>query len=141
MESNQDHEVSLFYGNPACLDILLREELEEWARHPRVTVRHILSDGSLDDELYNGRITASKAMLLCDAVDTALPKKVLLSAPQNERNVLRGLDLAGSPRKTSATRTSTIHRIWTRPGSLNARCLPSMRASPFASPTTPTKSR
>ena len=98
MESKHDHEVSLFYGNSSLTDILLREELEEWACHPRVTVRHILSDGSLDDELYNGRITASKAMLLCDAVDTALPKKVLLSGPAKmKEHVLRGLDLAGFP--------------------------------------------
>ena len=30
---DQAHEVSLFYGNSSLSDILLREELEEWARH------------------------------------------------------------------------------------------------------------
>ena len=77
-------------------DILLREELEALARHPRVSVTHILSDGSLEDELHNGRITASKAMLLSDGVRTSLPKKHLVSGPaQMKTNVLRGLDLAG----------------------------------------------
>ena len=96
MNSDVEHEVSLFYGNSSLGDILLREELDDWARHPRVTVNHILSDGSLDDELYNGRITASKTMLLCDSVRTSLPRKVLLSGPaQMKENVLRGLDLAG----------------------------------------------
>ena len=124
MESDQAHEVSLFYGNSGLSDILLREELEEWARHPRVTVRHILSDGSLDDELYNGRITASKAMLLCDSVDTALPKKVLLSGPAKmKENVLRGLDLAGFP--TQDIRYEDFHH----PPHLDAPLLPECEVS------------
>ena len=98
MASDLDHEVTLFYGNSSLSDILLRAELEEWARHPRVTVTHILSDGSLDDDLHNGRITASKTMLLCDTVKTSLPRKVLLSGPAKmKENVLRGLDLGGFP--------------------------------------------
>ena len=96
LESSNVHEVSLFYGNSSLNDILLRDELEEWARHPRVNVTHILSDGSLEDDLHNGRITASKAMLLSDSVTTSLPKKFLVSGPaQMKTNVLRGLDLAG----------------------------------------------
>ena len=98
MESEHRHEVTLFYGNSSLSDILLRSELEEWAKHPRVTVTHILTDGSLDNDLHNGRITASKTMLLCDQVKTSLPKKVLLSGPASMKaNVLRGLDLAGFP--------------------------------------------
>ena len=98
MASDLDHEVTLFYGNSSLSDILLRAELEEWARHPLVTVTHILSDGSLDDDLHNGRITASKTMLLCDTVKTSLPRKVLLSGPAKmKENVLRGLDLGGFP--------------------------------------------
>ena len=96
MNSDAEHEVSLFYGNSRLSDILLREELDEWARHPRVTVKHVLSDGSLDDDLYNGRITANKAMLLCDSVPTSLPRKVLLSGPTKmKENVLKGCELAG----------------------------------------------
>ena len=104
-------------------------------------MRHILSDGSLDDELYNGRITASKAMLLCDAVDTALPKKVLLSGPAKmKENVLRGLDLAGFP--VQDIRYEDFHHPphLDAPCFLNARFLPNMPASPFASPTTPIRS-
>ena len=100
MNSPLHHEVSLFYSNSSLNDIILREELETWAGHPRVTVRHILSEGGMDDELYNGRITASKAMVFCNAVTTELPKKVLLSGPAKmKEDVLRGLDLAGFPSK------------------------------------------
>ena len=96
LDSEHEHEVSLFYGNSSLNDILLREELEALARHPRVSVTHILSDGSLEEELHNGRITASKAMLLSDGVRTSLPKKHLVSGPAHMKtNVLRGLDLAG----------------------------------------------
>ena len=93
-----DHEFTLFYGNSGCHDILLREELDELSRDPRVNVVHILSDGSLDDDLHNGRINASKTMLLMQTVDTALPKKVLLSGPKSMKTeVRRGLDLCGVP--------------------------------------------
>ena len=96
LESVHEHEVSLFYGNSSLGDILLREELEVLAKHPRVNVTHILSDGSLEDDLHNGRITASKAMLLSESVHTSLPKGFLVSGPaQMKTNVLRGLDLAG----------------------------------------------
>ena len=93
-----DHEITLFYGNSGCHDILLREELDELSRDPRVNVVHILSDGSLDDDLHNGRINASKTMLLMQTVDTALPKKVLLSGPKSMKTeVRRGLDLCRVP--------------------------------------------
>ena len=94
MAAEPKHEVTLFYGNSSVQDILLREELEEWAKHPRVQVVHILTDGSLDDELHNGRITASKTMLLWDTVRTSLPRKALVSGPTSmKEGVLRGLDL------------------------------------------------
>ena len=94
MDSDQNHEVTLFYGNSSLHEILLREELESWARHPRVRVIHILTDGSLDDDLHNGRITASKTVQLWDTVRSALPCKVLVSGPQSMKDdVLRGLDL------------------------------------------------
>ncbi len=96
MASSVKHEVTLFYGNSTLGDILLRDDLEEWAKHPRVRVVHILSDGSLDDDLHNGRINASKTMLLLDTVQTSLPLKVLLSGPTSmKEDVLRGLDLSG----------------------------------------------
>ena len=94
MNEEPEHEVTLFYGNSTVQDILLRDELEEWAKHPRVTVVHILTDGSLEDELHNGRITASKTMLLWDSVHTSLPRKVLVSGPTSmKEDVLRGLNL------------------------------------------------
>ena len=98
MNSDVKHEVSLFYGNSTIADILLREELETWASHPRVTIRHILSDGSLDDDMYNGRITASKVSAFCHSLSTSLPKKVLLSGPSKmKESVLRGLELVDFP--------------------------------------------
>lgn len=94
--SQHDHEITLFYGNTGIADILLRDELEALARHPRVRVVHILTDGSCDDDLHNGRISASKTMLLWDSIATLLPKKVLLSGPASmKEDVLRGLDLCG----------------------------------------------
>ena len=93
-----NHEITLFYGNSDCHDILLRDELEALCQNPRVNVVHILSDGSLDDELHNGRIGASKAMLLMQTVDTTLPMKVLLSGPKSMKaEVRRGLDLCDVP--------------------------------------------
>lgn len=98
MASETKHEVTLFYGNSSVSDILLRRELDDWAKHPRVNVVHVLTDGSLDDDLHNGRITASKAMLLWDTVRTSLPRKVLVSGPASmKEDVLRGLDLCGIP--------------------------------------------
>ena len=92
------HEFTLFYGNSGCHDILLREELDELSQDPRVNVVHILSDGSLDDDLHNGRISASKTMLLMQTVDTALPTKVLLSGPKSmKEEARRGLDLCRVP--------------------------------------------
>ena len=84
LDSAHEHEVSLFYGNSSLNDILLREELEVLARHPRVNVTHILSDGSLEDDLHNGRITASKAMLLSDGVAPRFPRNFGLRACPNE---------------------------------------------------------
>lgn len=96
VEHDVHHEITLFYGNTGLKDILLREELELLAQLPNVNVLHLLTDGSLDDELYNGRINASKAMLLWDTIRTTLPKKVLISGPASmKEDVLRGLDLSG----------------------------------------------
>jgi len=93
-----DHEITLFYSNSGCHDILLREELDVLSQSPRVNVVHILSDGSLDDDLHNGRINASKTMLLMQTVDTTLPKKILLSGPKSmQAEVRRGLDLCRVP--------------------------------------------
>ena len=102
------HEITLFYGNSGCHDILLREELDELSQNPSVNVVHILSDCSLDDDLHNGRITASKTMLLMHTVDTSLPKKVLLSGPKSMKaEVRRGLDLCRVPE--ADIRTEDFH--------------------------------
>ncbi len=102
------HEITLFYGNSECHDILLRDELEELSQNKRVNVVHILSDGSLDDELHNGRINASKTMLLMQTVDTSLPTKVLLSGPKSmKQEVRRGLDLCRVPE--ADIRTEDFH--------------------------------
>ena len=102
------HEITLFYGNSGCHDILLRDELEELSQNKRVNVVHILSDGSLDDDLHNGRINASKTMLLMQTVDTALPTKVLLSGPKSmKQEVRRGLDLCRVPE--ADIRTEDFH--------------------------------
>ena len=108
LASQVQHEITLFYGNSGCHDILLREELDELSQNPRVNVVHILSDGSLDDDLHNGRITASKTMLLMQSVDTSLPKKVLLSGPKSMKTeVQRGLDLCRVPE--ADIRTEDFH--------------------------------
>ena len=102
------HEITLFYGNSGCHDILLRDELDELSQNERVNVVHILSDKSLDDDLHNGRINASKTMLLMQTVDTALPKKVLLSGPKSmKQEVRRGLDLCRVPE--ADIRTEDFH--------------------------------
>ena len=87
---------------------MLRDELEELSQNERVNVVHILSDGSLDDDLHNGRINASKTMLLMQTVDTALPTKVLLSGPKSmKQEVRRGLDLCRVPE--ADIRTEDFH--------------------------------
>lgn len=108
LASPWNHEITLFYGNRKVSDILLRDELEVLAALPQVTVRHILTDGSLDDELYNGRINASKAMSLWNEVVTDLPTKAMVSGPLGmKKDVLRGLDLAGIPAEN--IRTEDFH--------------------------------
>ena len=124
MACSVQHEITLFYGNSGCHDILLRKELDELSQNPRVNVVHILSDGSLDDDLHNGRITASKTMLLMQTVDTALPTKVLLSGPKSmKEEVRRGLDLCRVPEED--IRTEDFHH----PPHLEAPLIPTCKVT------------
>ena len=98
IQVHPENQVTLFYDNRTFQDILLRHELESWGEHPRVTVRHILSDGSLDDDLYNGRITESKTEKLWHSIQTSLPKKAMVCGPKGMRlAVLQGLGNCNVP--------------------------------------------
>ena len=86
LHTRQTNSVVLFCGNRSARDILLLEELETLNAHPQVTVVHVLSDGSMDEALHNGRIDGKKALeLLATVPATGTPRRMLISGPEGMR--------------------------------------------------------
>jgi len=90
IDAREGNRVTLFFGNTGLKDILLKDELEAWASHPRVTIKHLLTDGSIDDPLYAGRMDATKVPLLWNTLLSDLPKRVLISGPKGMRDAVLG---------------------------------------------------
>jgi ring-1,2-phenylacetyl-CoA epoxidase subunit PaaE len=86
IDAREGNRVTLFYGNTGLKDILLKDALEAWASHPRVTIKHLLTDGSIDDPLYTGRMDAAKIPLLWNTLLSDMPKRVLVSGPKGMRD-------------------------------------------------------
>lgn len=78
-----DHSVSMFLGNRSMGQIPLYKSLDELALHPKVRVRHILSDKSSENPLYSGRIDAEKVISLIEGArqTSAAPPLGFTSGP------------------------------------------------------------
>ena len=104
LAQNHPNRVTLFLGNRNMKSIPLYNACEALAAHPRARVRHILTDGSMDDVRYNGRITSDKTRELLGGLMTSrtgeLPSDFLgfVSGPQPMmESVRKGWVEAGLP--------------------------------------------
>lgn len=94
---------TLFYGNTDVDRIIFRSKLEELkGQHgDRLSVHHILSCGTHEDTLFNGRITAEKAtQLLGRFVTDSLDKEYFICGPEQMMvNVSEALERLGADKK------------------------------------------
>lgn len=94
---------SLFYGNSEENRIIFRSKLEELKAHygDRLSVYHILTCGTHEDMLFNGRITDEKAaQLLKRFVTDSLDKEYFICGPEQMMvNVSEALEKNGVDRK------------------------------------------
>lgn len=94
---------SLFYGNSEENRIIFRSKLEELKAHygDRLSVYHILTCGTHEDMLFNGRITNEKAaQLLKRFVTDSLDKEYFICGPEQMMvNVSEALEKNGVDRK------------------------------------------
>lgn len=95
---------TLFYGNSEQDRIIFRAKLEELVQHypDRLQVHHILSKGMDEDMLFNGRITAEKAVeLLRRFVTDPLHKEFFICGPEQMMvNVSEALEKQGVSKKS-----------------------------------------
>ncbi len=94
---------SLFYGNSEENRIIFRSKLDELKSHygERLSVYHILTCGTHEDMLFNGRITDEKAaQLLKRFVTDSLDKEYFICGPEQMMvNVSEALEKNGVDRK------------------------------------------
>lgn len=94
---------TLFYGNTDVDRIIFRSKLEELkAQHnERLAVHHILTCGTHEDTLFNGRITNQKAVeLLSRFVTDSLDKEYFICGPEQMMvNVSEALEKQGVEKK------------------------------------------
>lgn len=94
---------SLFFGNTDESRIIFRNKLEELKAHypDRLSVHHILSQGTHSDELFNGRITTEKAAkLLKTYITDLLHKEYFICGPEQMMvNVSEALEKSGVAKK------------------------------------------
>ncbi len=94
---------TLFYGNTDVDRIIFRSKLDELkSKHgDRLAVHHILSCGTHEDMLFNGRITTEKAaQLLGRFVTDSLDKEYFICGPEQMMvNVSEALEKQGVDKK------------------------------------------
>jgi len=94
---------TLFYGNTDVDRIIFRSKLEELkSQHgERLAVHHILTCGTHEDTLFNGRITNQKAVeLLSRFVTDSLDKEYFICGPEQMMvNVSEALEKQGVDKK------------------------------------------
>lgn len=74
--------VTLFYGNRNKESIMFYKELDALAESSRMTVYHILTDGSMEQALFSGRINFGKTLeLLYNFVKDDLEKAYYVCGP------------------------------------------------------------
>ena len=103
LRSEPKSRFTLFYGNTDQDRIIFRQKLEELkAQHgDRLQVHHILSQGSDEDMLFNGRITTDKAVQLMKRFLTDdLHKEYFICGPEQMMvNVSEALEKLGVEKK------------------------------------------
>lgn len=90
--------VTLFYGNSHKDNIMFYKELDKLAQNPRMNVYHILTDGSMDNPLFGGRIDFGKTLeLLYNFVQDDLEKEYFICGPagmmKSVKNALKDTDI------------------------------------------------
>lgn len=84
LHEEPNSKVTLFYGNSSASEIIFKNELETLSASEgdRFEVHHILTDGSNDSALFNGRIDFAKTTeLLFKFVNDDLPKEFFICGP------------------------------------------------------------
>lgn len=82
LNNEPNSKVTLFYGNRNKANIMFYDELDELAKKGNLNVYHILSDGSIDMPLFNGRINFGKTLeLLHNFAQDSLPKSYFICGP------------------------------------------------------------
>lgn len=82
LNNESNSKVTLFYGNRSKSNIMFYDELDALAKGGNLHVYHILSDGSLDMPLFNGRINFGKTLeLLHNFTQDELPKSYFICGP------------------------------------------------------------
>lgn len=103
LRSEPKSRFTLFYGNTDQDRIIFRKRLEELKQQhgTRLDVHHILTKGEDEDMLFNGRITAEKAVqLLSRFVADPLDKEFFICGPEQMMvNVSEALEKQGAQKK------------------------------------------
>ncbi|MFT7103311.1 MAG: ring-1,2-phenylacetyl-CoA epoxidase subunit PaaE [Flavobacteriales bacterium] len=82
LQEEKNSKVTLFYGNSNKQTIMFYDELDALAKETKFNVIHVLSDGSLDVPLFNGRINFGKTLeLLHNFVTDDLAKEYFICGP------------------------------------------------------------
>lgn len=82
LHEEKQSKVTLFYGNSNKQSIMFYNELDALAKENQFNVVHILTDGSMDVPLFNGRINFGKTLeLLHNFVTDSLPKAYYICGP------------------------------------------------------------
>jgi ring-1,2-phenylacetyl-CoA epoxidase subunit PaaE len=84
LHQEPDSKLTLFYGNSAANQIIFKEELAKLVEesNERLDVHHILTDGSNDKAIFNGRIDFGKTLeLLINFCGDELKKEFFICGP------------------------------------------------------------
>lgn len=122
LRTESESRFTLFYGNTDVDRIIFREKLEELKAQygDRLGVHHILTCGTNEDMLFNGRITREKAaQLLGRFVSDSLDKEYFICGPEQMMvNVSEALEDQGVEKKR-------IHvELFTTPVTSDAKVAP-----------------
>ena len=82
LKEEPNSRVTLFYGNRSKESIMFYDELDSLAKDDRLDIYHILSDGSIDVPLFNGRITFGKTLeLIYSFIKDDMSKEYFICGP------------------------------------------------------------
>ncbi len=88
LQTEPNHQVSLFFGNSSADTIIFKKELEALElSHDQLKVYHLLTDGSSELPIFSGRINFGKTSeLLYNFCSDNLPKEFFICGPSEMMN-------------------------------------------------------